>query len=116
MTEDELGRLMLARAIKEGHRGKLPDMTSALKHQAHSREAFTSKHVLAVDKVLDYMRRIAPREVRSDDVSAALRIGREAARHSLHRLACDGLVESRMHVNKMRVRLWKATENVRSRS
>ena len=116
MTEAELGKLMLARAIKEGHRGKLPDMTSALKHQAHSREVFASKHVLAVDKVLEYIRSIAPREVRSDDISAALRIGREAARHSLHRLACDGLVESRVHVSKLKVRLWKATENVRSRS
>jgi hypothetical protein len=106
--EEMLGRLMLARAVKEGHIARIPDMSKMVELQERAVKIFTKPGQKPDDTCLEYLRSIAPEEVRYEQVAIATGMGRETARHALHRLAGLGLVSTRLGAKKAVIRLWKA--------
>lgn len=107
--EEMLGRLMLEQARREGHIAKIPDMSKTIELQDRAIKIFFKGGEQAPeDLCLAYLRAIAPEEVRYEHVAKATNMGRERARHALHRLAGKGLVNTRLAAQKAVIRLWQA--------
>jgi len=109
--EERLGQLMLAQAQREGHKPGLPNIGMSIKMQEQAKIIFAKngrRH--ATDLCLEHLRKIAPEEMTCDQLCAVIKMGKEATRDALHKLAGQGHITSRMRIDRLRVRLWRAID------